>query len=187
MKKLVSALFALALFSSMALATVPYPPYCVVTPCDALNGVVMCPDTPAPIPASIVNMTIRNQSNNVIPNASVNITIASGPFCFCNTMVYNTTTNNQGYAQLTLRAGGCLQNVDQAAVIRSNGAIVRNYRNAKSPDWDGAAGNCRVDLADYLRFVARDLCHDYDNTGVVDVSDFVLFASGFSPGHICTP
>jgi len=187
MKKLLSALFALALFSSMALATVPYPPYCVVQPCDALNGVVLGPDNPAPIPASIVNMTIRNQSNNVIPSASVNITIASGPFCFCNTMNYNTTTNNSGFAQLTLRGGGCLRNTDNAAVIRANGSIVRNYRNAKSVDWDGAAGNCRVDLSDYIRFSTRDLCFDFDNDGDVDLSDQILFTSGFSPAHLCSP
>lgn len=187
MKKLLSALFALALCSSMALATVPYPPYCTVVPCDALNGVVMGPDSPSPIPASIVNMTIRNQSNNVIPSAAVNITFAAGPFCFCNTMQYNTTTNANGWAQLILRGGGCLRNTDQAAVIRANGSIVRNYRNAKSPDWDGANGNCVVNLPDYVRFVARDLCHDYDNNGNVDLADVVLFTAGFSPGHSCTP
>lgn len=187
MKKLLSALFALALCSTMAFATVPYPPYCVVSPCDALNGVVLGPDSPSPIPSSIVNMTIRNQSNNVIPSASVNITFGAGPFCFCNTMQYNTTTNANGYAQLTLRGGGCLNNVDQAAVIRANGSIVRNYRNAKSPDFDGAAGNCVVNLPDYIRFTARDVCHDYDNNGSVNLADFVLFSSGFSPAHSCTP
>jgi len=187
MKKLLSALFALALCSSMALATVPYPPYCTVSPCDALNGVVMGPDNPTVIPASIVNMTIRNSSNNVIPSASVNFTLGAGPFCVCNTMQFNTTTNNQGYAQLILRAGGCLRNVDQAAVIRANGSIVRNYRNAKSPDWDGAAGNCLVNLADLVRFVARDLCDDYDNNGNVDLGDAVIYTSGFSPAHSCTP
>lgn len=187
MKKLLSALFALALCSSMALATVPYPPYCVVSPCDALNGVVLCPDNPSPITASIVNMTIRNQSNNVIPSANVNITFGAGPFCFCNTMVYNTTTNANGYAQLTLRGGGCLHNVADAAVIRANGVLVRGYRNAKSPDWDGAAGNCVVGLADLVRFASGDICFDFDNTGTVGLADFVLFAAGFSPGHTCTP
>lgn len=187
MKKLLSALFVLALCSTMAFATVPYPPYCVVSPCDALNGVVLCPDNPAPIPASIVNMTIRNQSNNVIPTASVNITFGAGPFCFCNTMQYNTTTNANGYAQLVLRGGGCLNNVDQAAVIRANGTVVRNYRNAKSPDWDGANGSCVVNLSDYVRYNTHDLCHDYNNDGLVNLSDLVLFTSGFSPGHSCTP
>lgn len=186
MKKLLSALFALALCSSMALATVPYPPNCSVD-ADALSGVVLCPDVPSVIPQSIVNMTIRNQANNPIANAAVNIQFAAGPMCFCTSMNYNTTTDASGKASLTLRGGGCMRGVTDAAVIRANGVVVRTYSNAKSPDWDGAAGNCTVNLADAVRFVGppTDLCFDFASDGSKDLGDVVVFTAGFTPGHSC--
>lgn len=185
MKKLLSSLLALALCSSVALATVPDPPKCTVDPTDALNGVVLCPDQPAPIPASIISMVIRNSSNNPIPNAAVNIAFASG-LCFCQSMVFNTTTNALGQATLTLRGGGCV-NATGAAVIRANGVIVRSYDHAKSPDWDGAGCNLAVDLSDLIRFTTSppDLCFDFDNDGDKDLSDTILFTSGYTPAHSC--
>jgi len=184
MKKLLSSLLALALFASVAAATVPDPPKCTVSPCDALNGVVLAPDLPAPIPASIVTLTIRNSSNNPIPNAAVNVSFGSG-LCFCQSMVYNTTTNAQGVATMTLRGGGCLNGVSGAAVFRANGVIVRSYNNAKSPDW---APGCDlvVNLGDLIRFAPRtDLCFDFDNGGAVDLGDLIIFTSGYTPAHSC--
>jgi hypothetical protein len=188
MKKLLSALFALALCSSMALATVPYPQNCVVSPCDALNGVVICPDAPSVIPASIVTLTIRNQANNPIPNAAVNVTFGAGPLCICTTMVYNATTIANGTCTLTMRGGGCIDGGADAAVFRANGVIVRTFINVKSPDWDGAAGSCQVNLPDLIRFVPRtDNCFNFDNAGGNDIGDTILFTSGYSPAHFCTP
>jgi len=190
MKKLLSALFVLALCSTAAVATVPFPNNCNVNPCDALNGVVSCPDSPAPIPASIVTLTIRNQANNPIQNAAVNLTLLTNtsPICVCNTMVFNTTTNNSGQATMTMRYGGCIMNTDNAAVFRANGVVVRAYRNTKSPDWDGASGNCAVNLSDTVRFApTTDLCFDFDNDLDVDLADTVIFVSGLSPSHSCTP
>lgn len=184
MKKLLSALIALALCSSVAMATVPDPPKCTVAPCDALGGVVLCPDTPAPILSSIVNLVIRNSSNNPINNAAVNIAFGTG-LCFCQSMVYNTNTNSSGQATLTLRGGGCLRGVADAVVIRANGVIVRTYLNAKSPDW---APGCdlRVNLSDVIRFTPRtDLCFDFDNNGNVDLGDLIIFTSGYTPAHSC--
>jgi hypothetical protein len=186
MKKLLSALFALALCSSMALATVPYPPNCVVTPCDALGGAIMCPDNPSPIPTSVVTLTIRNQANNPIANAAVNVTFGTGPLCVCPSMVFNTTTNSSGGATMTLRGGGCINGVTDACVFRANGVVVRTYPNLKSPDWDGAAGNCSVNLSDFVRFAGgTDLCFDFNNVGGIDLSDIVTFISGFTPSHHC--
>jgi len=184
MKKLLLSLLALALCSSVVMATVPDPPKCTVTPCDALNGVVLAPDQPSPIPASIVTLTIRNSSNNPIPNAAVNASFANG-LCFCQSMVFNTSTNAQGVATMTLRGGGCLAGVSGAAVFRANGVIVRSYNNAKSPDW---APGCdlTVNLGDLIRFAPRtDLCFDFDNLGTVDLGDVIIFTSGYTPGHLC--
>jgi len=192
MKKLLSALFALALCSSMALATVPYPPNCAVTPWDGLNGVVLCPDNTYLgqniIPASFGTLTVRNQANNPIANASVIVSfLPAGPYCFCPSMVYTTTTNGSGVANLTLRGGGCVRNTDQACVIRANGVVIRDYYNAHSPDWDGVAGDCHVNGADAQRFamVPKDLCFDFDNSGTVDLGDYIVFTSGLTASHNC--
>jgi len=188
MKKLLSALFVLALCSSMAAANVPYSSNCVVSPCDALNGAVVCPDQPTVLTQTVVNMTIRNQANNPIPGAAVNLTfLNSTNLCICNTMIFNGTTDNSGKLTMTLRAGGCLNGVDQALVIRANATLVRNFKNVKSPDWDGVAGNCVVNLSDIVRFAPQsDLCFDFDNSGVVDLGDVVIFAAGYNPAHFCT-
>ena len=186
MKKLLSALFALALCSSIALATVPSPPNCSVSPCDALGGAVMCPDVPGAIANSVVTLTIRNQANNPIANAAVNVTFGTGPLCICGTMVYNATTNASGVAVITLRGGGCIRNTANACVFVANGTIVRAYSNLKSPDWDGAAGNCTVNLGDLVVYArGTDLCFDFNNTGAIDIADFQIFASGYSPSRHC--
>jgi len=172
----------------MALATVPYPPNCSVAPWDGFNGVILCPDTPSVISYTQGTLVIRNQANNPIQNASVIITfLSSSVWCFCGTMTYTTTTDNTGTAYLTLRGGGCIQNTDQAAVIKANGVVIRDYYNAKSPDWDGVAGNCHVAGPDAVRFagVPKDLCFDFNNTGLVEVADYVVFVSGLTPSHNC--
>jgi len=146
--------------------------------------VVLAPDVPSPIPSSIGTLTIRNSNNQPINNAAVNITFGSG-LCYCATMNFNATTNAQGVATLTLRGGGCIDNVANAAVIRANGVIIRAYNNAKSPDW---APGCdlRINLSDLLRqSPLNDPCHDYDNNGVQNLSDILLFTTGYTPAHSC--
>lgn len=184
MSKLTLALLALALCSSMVWAGPPYPPNCTVS-ADACVGVILCPDIPAVINQSIIFMTIRDEGHIPCPGVPVTIQFGSGPLCFCPTMQYTTTTDYLGRASLTLRGGGCLRDVDQAAVIRANGLIIRDYQNAKSPDWDGMAGNCTVNLGDVVRFVNRDPCFDFCNDGTVDIADFVIFGSGYTPSHWC--
>lgn len=186
MKKLLSALFALALCSTMAWATVPYPPNCVVLPCDNYHGVESCPDVPSPVGPSVVTLTIRNQANNPIANAAVNFALAAGPLCICNSMVFNTTTNSQGIAIMTMRYGGCIRNTANAAVFTANGVVVRTFSNTKSPDWDGVAGNCIVNLADLIAFSPHtDLCFDFNNDGLINLADIIDFSAGVSPSHSC--
>ena len=69
MKKLLSALFVLALCSSVAMATVPDPSNCEVTP-DLNNGVLICPDNPVLLNGTTYTITVRNADNNPIPNAA---------------------------------------------------------------------------------------------------------------------
>ncbi len=184
MKKLLSALFVLALCSSVAFATVPDPTKCSVTPADALNGLVLAPDSPAPIPASVYTVTVRNADNNPIPNAAVEFLFGTG-IRICTTAQHTGTTNTLGQVVITLRGGGCATGAG-AATVKANGITIRPYVNAKSPDYDGAVGNGIVNLADFVNYGAGNACHDYNNDGLVNLSDLVLFASAYSPQHSCT-
>ena len=67
MKKLLSALFLLALCSSLAMATVPDETKCTVTP-DLNGGCLIAPGT---LTGTTLTITVRNSSNNPIPNAAV--------------------------------------------------------------------------------------------------------------------
>lgn len=184
MKKLLSALFVLALCSSVAMATVPDPTKCSVSPADVLLGVVLSPDSPAPIPASVYTVTVRNADNNPINGAAVEFLFATG-IRVCTTAVHTGSTNSQGIVTITLRGGGCVTG-SGACRVKANGVEIRNFVNAKSPDYDGAAANGVVNLSDLVNYGTGNLCHDYDNNGAVNLSDLVLFASAYAPQHTCT-
>jgi hypothetical protein len=185
MKKLLSALFVLALCSSVAFATVPDPAQCDVVPGDALNGLVIAPDSPSPIPATVYTVTVRNSSGDPIPSADVSIEFGAG-ISICNTAVHNVPADGNGVAIVTLRGGGCLNGIANAGVVKANGVPIRNYNNVKSPDFDGAAGDGIVNVVDLVFYKSGDLCHDYDNSGFVNVVDLVIFAGAYLPQHSCT-
>ncbi len=184
MKKLLSALFVLALCSSVAMATVPDPTKCSVVPADGLNGMIICPDSPTPITATIYTVTVRNTDNNPIPNIPVVIAFGTG-IHECTTDVPTGTTNGSGQCVITIRGGGCNQN-SGACVVTASGDVIRTYNNCKSPDWDGSAADGQVNLSDLADFRTLDECHDYDNNGVINVGDLSIFAGAYSPKHSCT-
>jgi len=190
MKKLLSALFVLALCSSVAFATVPDPSKCSVTPADALNGVVTCPDSPAPITATIYTITVKNSAGNPIPNASVAIEFpVPTNIKFCTTYVNTGTTNSSGVCNITLRGGGCQRTSGTvyAALVKANGVVIRSYYNAKSPDYDGVGPNGLVNLQDLLAFRSPTVgCHDYNNDNSMNLSDTLIFAPAYGPLHSCT-
>jgi hypothetical protein len=185
MKTLLSALFVLALCSSAAFATVPSDEYSECSPGDALNGLVICPDSPAPIPATVYTVTVRNGNQDPIPNASVSFEFAPG-ISICTTAVHTVQADGSGVAVVTLRGGGCLADIPEVGIVKANGVPIRRYANVKSPDYDGAAGNGVVNLSDLVFYKSGNTCHDYDNNGVVNLSDLVIFAGGYSPLHSCT-
>jgi hypothetical protein len=74
MKKLLSALFLLALCSSLAMATVPDPSKCSVTP-DYNGGCLIAPGV---IGGTTLSITVRNSSNNPINNAVVTVSLNAG-------------------------------------------------------------------------------------------------------------
>lgn len=184
MKKLLSALCVLALSATFAMATVPDATKCTVVPGDALNGLVIAPDSPSPITATIYTITVRNIQNDPIQNAAVVFEFGAG-IRACTTATHSGTTNAQGVVVITLRGGGCLVG-GGAGVIKANGITIRSYNNVKSPDWDGIAANGIVNISDLVNFQTLAACHDYDNNGLVNIGDLIQFSAAFSPQHSCT-
>jgi hypothetical protein len=191
MKKVLFTLLALALCSSMAMAEVPDAGKCSVLPADNLNGLVLAPNLPAPIPASINQITVRNSSNNPISNASVVITLGAGNV-LCGTTVLTGTTNASGQVTITLGGGGCEHNTPLSGIVKANGVTIRSYSNVKSPDFDGAGGNRTVQLGDLISFSNQFLgtdpseCHDYDNDGNTGLGDLIIFSPTFTNPNSCT-
>lgn len=178
---------ALLLPAGTIALTSPDPGNMSVQPCDALDGMFLVPDQPTAIPASIAEITVRNNVNAPIENAAVTVEVgASNPICPGAVLVG--TTNSSGRCDIVLAGGGCVDQVALAGVIRANGVVIRAYSNVKSPDADG---NLRVDLADLVSFSAEFLganqedCHDYDNDEETGLSDLVLFSQAFVPGNHC--
>lgn len=192
MKKVLFTLLGLALCSSMALAEVPDASKCTVNPADALNGLVLAPNLPAPIPASINLINVRNSANNPISNASVVITLGAGNV-LCGTTVLTGTTNASGNVTITLGGGGCEHNTPLSGIVKANGVTIRSYANVKSPDYDGAAGNRSVTLADLIKFsnefldVDPNECHDYDNDANTGLGDLIIFSPTFTNPNSCNP
>jgi hypothetical protein len=192
MKKVLLSLLGLALTSTMAFADVPDASYCTVIPADDFGGLVLAPNLPAPIPASINVVTVKNNTNTIIVGASVVVTLGSANV-LCGTTVLTGTTNSSGQTTITLGGGGCAHNVPLSGIIKANGVTIRSYANAKSPDYDGASGNRSVTLADLIQFSnefldgAPNECHDYDNNANTGLSDLITFSPTFANPNSCAP
>lgn len=162
----------------------PEPWPCEVHPADELEGVVLAPSDPQPIPASVLTILVRDLNYDPVPNAVVVVEL-HWELRLCEGSELTKLTNEDGIAMIALTGGGCLQQIPSACMIRANGVAIREYRNAKSPDFDGRDPSGRVDLADLVAFIQGGECHDYNNDDLVNLSDLVIFASGFSPQHSC--
>jgi hypothetical protein len=193
MKKLLSALFVLALCSSVVLANVPDPSNCEVTP-DLNNGVLVSGDDPEPLNGTTYTIIVRNSSNTPIENASVVFDLDDN-MEICTTAIHTGTTNGDGECVIILKGGGCVFNTAGAAEVKANGILIKSFNNAKSPDngaHETSAGDGVVDVSDLVAFADEfngnqpEVCHDYDNTGAVDVGDLPFFGDGFSAGTHCT-
>jgi len=153
---------------------------------------VLAPNLPAPIPASINVVTVRNNANAPIAGAAVVLTLGASSV-LCGSTVLTGTTNGAGQTTLSLGGGGCAHNVALSAIVKANGVTIRSYSNVKSPDFDGASGNLTVQLADLIKFsnefldVDPNQCHDYDNDTNTGLSDLIVFSPTFTNPNSCTP
>lgn len=182
-------LLLVACYVSNATAQIPDPAFCNVNPCDALNGVILCPDTPNPIPTTLVDVVVRNFAGNPIPGAFVEMTFHHPAILLCQGAVLSGITNAAGQVQLRTAGGGCAAGVPNAAQIRANGVLIRSYSNVKSPDWDGVQADLVVDAADQAFFsncfVGYCPCADYNNSGAMELADLALFQTPFSNNNQC--
>jgi hypothetical protein len=184
MKKVLIALFAVTVCSMIAMADVPDPANCSVTPSDALDGAVLCPASPSAIDASVNTIVVHNGDDDPIPGASVEV-LFTALNNICPSAVLTGTCDSTGTVTITFEGGGCAHVVPSAAVVKANGVTIRDYQNAKSPDYDGASGNGTVDLSDLIDFsnqfldVEPNECHDYDNNGNTGLEDLIVFGGPF--------
>lgn len=192
MKKVLFSLLGLALASTVASADVPDPSFCTVIPADNLNGLVLAPNLPSYIPASINVVTVKNNTNAPISGAAVVLTLGANN-TLCGSTVLTGTTNGSGQTTLSLGGGGCAHNIALSGILKANGVTIRSFANVKSPDYDGAAGNLSVQLADLIKFsnefldVDVNQCHDYDNDANTGLSDLIVFSPTFTNPNSCTP
>jgi hypothetical protein len=164
----------------------PDPVHCHVAPCDALHGLVLAPDGPSPIAATICTITIHNSSDNPLNNVScLMLSMPGSSPRWCTTAVNQANTDARGLCFITLRGGGCYT-ASEAARVYANGIVIRSYDNVKSPDFDGSGPDGAVSLPDLLAFRGPVGCHDYDNNGSMDLSDLLIFSSAYVPPHTCT-
>jgi hypothetical protein len=189
MKKLLAALFVLALCSSIAMGSVPDPDKCTVLP-NLNDGCLICPGNPSPINGTTYTVTVRNNNNDLIPDAVVEFQFDAN-IGICDD-AQHTVTATAGVAIVTLKGGGCV--TTGGCDVKANGQLIHSFTNCKSPD-NGANHasfpDGDVGIGDIGPFGdefngPEDDCHDYDNTGTTDVGDIGFFGDAFSAHNVCT-
>jgi hypothetical protein len=150
------------------------------------------PDIAVVCPASdmgtiLVTVTVRNVYGDPLPGKTVDCYALPvvGTFCFCpgeSLQTDVTDINGQAFFYYT-DFGGCgdLQfGAECEGVVFTPSPVIE----VRSPD---ANGDCVVNLTDFIYFagvyLTADACADYDCSGLVDLSDFIVFASHY--GHAC--
>jgi hypothetical protein len=100
-----------------------------------------------------------------------------------------------GQCTISLRGGGCLNNVLGGCVITASGVEIKNLKYVRSPDNNShtlSAPDGAVSVADLTYFgdefksVAPAGCHDYDNNGICNVTDLTYFGDAFKGAMSCT-
>jgi hypothetical protein len=186
-----SALLCAALLGTSAWIASTASATVTVSPADALNGVVLVPGRPSPRPATLETVTVLTPGGAPVVGATVDLILGGAGTYACPGAVLTGVTNAAGQVTLRTFGGGHVSSTPGAAVVRVDGVVVRDYHNAKSPDFDGASGDGVVDLRDLIAFAGSMLgtapadWHDYDNNGATDVGDLIIFGDAFLRGSHC--
>lgn len=186
MKKLVLALVAMALSASSAVAQ----SHCRVWP-DYNGG---CLIAPGPLAGTTLNIYVRNDYNQPIPNAHVQV-IFNSLIRICADAVHWATTDANGFCTIQLKGGGCVSAATTGACsVIANGIEIKGYVKVKSPDnahhtVSNPSGSVNVaDLpffADEFKGTVPAACHDYTNDNLVSVADLPTFGDSFKLGLAC--
>jgi hypothetical protein len=190
------ALVGLALLSGAAYASVPDPDMCSVTPPDNMSAqrLIGVPYTSGSAAANL-DIYIRSSDGAPISNAYVEVILNPScndpdPLCVCNNGVFTGYTSVTGYLRLNMKFGGCCRDLS-SAIIKAEDTPIRAYDIVVSPDYNGATGNCAVQLADFVYFSGNygDCgvpCSNFsgDAAECCNLPDFVTFASTYGRG--CT-
>jgi hypothetical protein len=152
--------------------------------CDPNVGVV-CPASD--LGTVLVTVTVRNVYGDVLPGISVTCTATPvvGTFCFCpgeNPQSDITDINGQCFFYFT-DFGGC-GTIQFDAV--ADGIVLNPSPTIYIASVD-TNGDCAVNLTDFIYFAGvyqtPDACCDFDCSGLVNLPDFITFASHYN--HIC--
>lgn len=194
MKKLLSALFLVALCSSVAMATVPVAEYCSVTPLLGPIGSQVAFLAPGNLSGTTITISVHNGSDVPIDGATVVVSFNS-EIGVCTTATHTAVTAGGGLCTISLRGGGCLSNVLGGCSITANGVEIKNLKWVRSPDNnnhtlsqpDGAVSVADLTyFGDEFKGVVAAECHDYDNNTICNVTDLTYFGDAFKGAMVCT-
>ena len=198
MKKLLSALFLLALTAGVAAADTPDPAYCSVLPGDDLDNprFLGIPYTDADIVYADINITIAAYGGIVIEGAEVELVFneSCDGLCFCaGYPTYTGLTDENGEITFNLKVGGCCDLPAAMSVVASD-IPIRGWIFV-SPDLGqpGEPGSdCAVDGADFTLFnnnyglgTPYGWCADFDGDLDNDGGDFTYLNASWAKS--CTP
>ncbi len=172
----------------------PCPELCTVMPQDnMISPRIMGIPTEVPhLPVGMVEVCVRDSSNLPIPDCLVTVWVdpaCDDILCFCG-FPMSGRTDAQGCVMIQCRFGGCCWEDLPEAWITADEVLIRTGYWVVSPDFDGAVGDCRVMLPDFMTFSHGYQSHyggctDYTGDNRTDLSDFIIFGSAW--GSFCTP
>lgn len=203
MKKAIFALVVLALLGGNALADVPDPAFCTVTPWDGIGCARGVPCDPSHPGGDVTITVMANVGGMPTPINAAHVVIEFSPvcddsICVCDNAQLEGDTNALGVLVLAapggnVAVGGCCSFSGTVTVWAGDDDVdpptyvaIRSYDCFISPDFNH---DCQVSLADFAAFAAAYggtyYCADYNGDGVVSLADFAFFASTY--GCFCTP
>ncbi|MEZ4651639.1 MAG: hypothetical protein R3E97_23125 [Candidatus Eisenbacteria bacterium] len=178
----------LAALTTGSAASEPSPDASTIEPADALGSLFVTPSRPAIDPGTRNVLTLVGVDGDILADVPVKIVFESDAICVCSDAVLTGRTNADGQFEFITAAGG-YSGTPGSALVVADTVILREFA-VKSPDNDGASGDCVVRLPD---LVALSAClerpcieqWDFDNDGVFGLGDLILYGRSFASQQHC--
>lgn len=162
---------------------VPEPGNSTVMPWDVYGSAFVTPGNPFEIDLGGVIVHVIDSDLQPVPFVDVEIDISDYAGLCIDPVDPDLTavTDDEGVAILYPQVGGCN---DCWVIVRAAGVTGGQYQGIKSTDWNGHEADGKVELQDFTFFtiafrVTQDSCADYNGDGVVNGTDFAMFAASF--------